>query len=114
MKRTAIAAMTLVLALAPVAWAKIPPAPPPTDAQKAAADAKKEKDKTDTEKAKADQTAAEDKAVKSFQDNMRKKGKPVPKPTAVAASSAPATGAKPTPEANTKKAEDKAKSDAKK
>ena len=114
MKRIAIACLAAAFALAPAAWAKIPPPPPPTDAQKAAADAKKEKDKADADKAKADQTAAEDKAVKSFQDNMRKKGKPVPKPTPVVAASTPPTGGKPAPESNTKKAEEKSKSEAKK
>ena len=109
-KIVSIAACGVGLAVAAsTAWAKIPPPPPPTEAQKAAADAKKEKDKADADKAKADQTAAEDKAVKSYQDNMRKKGKPIPKPTPVVAASTPATGGSPTPEGNTKKAEDAAK-----
>ncbi len=112
-----IAGCAIVLAVgSAAAWAKIPPPPPPADPQKAAAaaEAKKEKDKADAEKAKADQTAAEDKAVKNFQDNMRKKGKPVPKPTPVVAASAPTTGGKPAPEGNTKTAEDAAKAGAKK
>jgi hypothetical protein len=71
------------------AWAKIPPPPPPTEAQKAAAEQKKAKDAVAAEKAKADQVAAEDRAVKNFQANMKKAGKPIPKPTPVAAATPP-------------------------
>lgn len=74
--------------------AKIPPPPPPTDQQKAAAEAKKEKDKAAAEQAKADQAAAEDRAVKNYQENMRKQGKPVPKPVAAAAKADTAKGKK--------------------
>jgi hypothetical protein len=94
MKRTLIAAIALALIAAPSAWAKIPPPPPQTDEQKAAA---AEKKKATDEKAKDELTAAEDKAVKNYQDNQRKKGKPIP------------NGAKPAPQANTKKAEEKSK-----
>ena len=82
------------LGLAISAQAKLPPpppAPPMDEAAKAAADAKKKA--AAEEPAKADQGAAEDKAVKSYQANMKKAGKPVPKPTpiAVAAPAAPWT-----------------------
>ena len=98
--RTCLAGVGFVFLLgAAGAWAKIPPPPPLDDKQKAAAEEKKAKDAVAAEKAKADQTAAEDKAVKNFQGNMKKAGKPVPKPTPVAAATppqvvpAPATGA---------------------
>ena len=106
MKRIVIAAIATALFAAPCAWAKIPPPPPQTDEQKAAAAAKK---KAEDDKAKADLTDAEDKAVKNFQDNQRKKGKPVPKPVPVVAASDPAKGGEKKPEANTQKGEQKAK-----
>jgi hypothetical protein len=109
-----LAACGIALAVSATAWAKIPPPPPPTEAQKAAADAKKEKDKEAADKAKADETASQDRAVKNFQDNMRKKGKPIPKPVPVVAVSTPPAGGKAAPEGNTKKAEEKAKAGAKK
>ena len=52
---------------------------------KAAAEEKKAKDAEAAEKAKAAQAAAEDKAVKNFQGNMKKAGKPIPKPTPIVA-----------------------------
>lgn len=92
----------VVLVAAVSAIAKLPPPPPPTEAQKQAAEAKKEKDKADAEKAKADQAAAEDRAVKNYQMNMKQQGKPIPKPQPVAAMSTPPTGGKPGAEQNTK------------
>ncbi len=86
--RTAILAMTLAFG-ASSAWAKIPPPPPPDEKAKAAAEEKKAKDAAVTEKAKADQTAAEDMAVKNYQGNMKKAGKPIPKPTPIVAATAP-------------------------
>ena len=71
------------------AWAKIPPPPPPDEKAKAAAEEKKAKDAAAAEAAKAEQTAAEDKAVKSFQAKMKKQGKPIPKPTPVVAAATP-------------------------
>ena len=68
------------------AWAKIPP-PPPLDPVAAAA--KAEKDKAAAEKTKAQQNASEDKAVKNFQANMKKAGKPVPRATPIVAAAAP-------------------------
>jgi hypothetical protein len=67
--------------------AKLPP-PPPVDP--AAAAAKAEKDKAAAEKTKADQARYEDMAVKNFQANMKKAGKPIPKPTPIIVAAAPA------------------------
>ncbi len=69
------------------ALAKIPAAPPPDPAVAAA---KAEKDKAVAEKTKALQVASEDRAVKNFQANMKKAGKPIPKPTAILVAAAPA------------------------
>jgi len=97
---------------ASVVWAKIP-APPPLDEKgKAAAEEKKAKDSAAAEKAKADLAAAEDRTVANRNANLKKAGKPIPKPTAVKVASAPPTGAAAKPEGNTKKAEEKAKSEA--
>lgn len=70
------------------ALAKLPPAPP---ADPAAVAAKAEKDKATAEKNKALQAATEDKAVKNFQANMKKAGKPIPKPTPIVVAAAPAS-----------------------
>jgi len=75
---------------ASVVWAKIPPPPPLDEKGKAAAEEKKAKDDAAAAKAKADLTAAEDKAIKNYQGNMKKAGKPIPKPTPVVAAAAPA------------------------
>ena len=108
-------AVAVIVALAVgAAWAKIPPPPPLDEKGKAAAEDKKAKDAAAAEKAKADQTAAEDRAVKNYQGNMKKMGKPVPKPVPVVAKSEPPKGGAVAPEANTAKAEQKAKADAKK
>jgi hypothetical protein len=69
------------------AYAKLPPAPPPDPAAVAA---KAEKDKAAAEKGKVLQAAAEDRAVKSYQANMKKAGKPIPKPTPIVVAAAPA------------------------
>ena len=111
MKRIVIAAITAALFAAPSAWAKIPPPPPQTDEQKAAAAAKK---KEADDKTKAELTAAEDKTVKNYQDNQRRKGKPIPKPVPVVAAPTPPAGGKPAPESNTKKVDQKVKEEAKK
>ncbi|MGZ5079586.1 MAG: hypothetical protein ACXWHZ_08605, partial [Usitatibacter sp.] len=83
--RYSIALATALLLSGSLAWAKIPPPPPLDEKGKAAAEEKKAKDAAAAEKAKAEQAAAEDKAVKNFQGNMKKAGKPIPKPTPVAA-----------------------------
>lgn len=84
-----IALAAALLLSGSIAWAKIPPPPPPDEKAKAAAEDKKAKDAAVAEKGKADQAAAEDKAVKNFQANMKKAGKPIPKPTPVAAATPP-------------------------
>ena len=90
MNRIQTAGLVMALAFASSAgWAKIPPPPPPDEKAKAAAEEKKAKDAVAAEKAKADQTAAEDKTVKNYQANMKKAGKPIPKPTPVAAATPP-------------------------
>jgi hypothetical protein len=72
-----------------IAAAKIPPLPPaPPEDPKVAAE-KAEKAKTAAEQAKALQVAAEERAVKNFQLNMKKAGKPIPKPTLIAAATPP-------------------------
>jgi hypothetical protein len=96
-----VAAVTFV---AVSAIAKLPPPPAPTDAQKQAAEEKKAKDAAAAEQAKADLAAAEERAVKNYQSNMKAEGKPIPKPVPVAAASTPPTGGKPGPENNTAKA----------
>jgi hypothetical protein len=88
MIRTTIYAVAFALA-ASAAWAKIPPPPPPDEKAKAAAEEKKTKDAAAAKKAVEDQDAAVDKAVKNFQGNMKKAGKPIPKPTPVVAAATP-------------------------
>ncbi len=106
-RRTRIASLAAVLFFASAgAWAKIPPPPPMDPAAKEAAAAKKG---AAAEKTKADLAAAEDRAVKNYQENMRKEGKPVPKPEPVAAMSKSPKGGKVKPEVNTKAAERKKK-----
>ena len=75
-----------------VAFAKIPP-PPPADPVVVAA--KAEKDKVAADNGKAQQAAAEEHAVSNFQANMKKAGKPIPKPTPIVVAGAPAAPAKP-------------------
>lgn len=80
------AAFALALAFAAsAAWAKLPPPPPLDEKGKAAAEEKKTQDAAVAAKAKEDQVAAEERAVKNYQANMKKAGKPIPKPTPVAA-----------------------------
>ncbi len=87
-----ISRLVLALGIATLgtsAWAKLPPPPPPDEAAIAAKAAKAEKDKAVAEKGKALQAASEDKAVKNFQANMKKAGKPIPKPTPIVVAAAP-------------------------
>ena len=72
------------------AMAKLPPPPPAPPPDPIAVAAKAEKDKAVAEKAKAVQVAAEERAVKNFQANMKKAGKLIPKPTPIVVSAAPA------------------------
>ncbi len=78
MLRKIIASFSAVFAIN--AFAKIPPAPPPDPVVAAA---KVEKDKAIADKNKLDQARYEDKAVASFQANMKKAGKLVPRPTPI-------------------------------
>jgi membrane protein involved in colicin uptake len=89
---THVKAATLAIVLAigcASAWAKIPPPPPLDEKGKAAAEEKKAKDAAAAEKAKADQAAAEERTIKNYQANMKKMGKPIPKPTPVVAATPP-------------------------
>ena len=83
------AAIAALLLSGTIAWAKLPPPPPLDEKGKAAAEEKKAKDAATAEAAKADQLAAEEKTVKNFQANMKKAGKPIPKPTPVVAAATP-------------------------
>ena len=68
------------------ALAKLPPPPPPDPVAVAL---KAEKDNAAAEKAKVLQAAAEERAVKSYQANMKKAGKPIPKATPIVVAAAP-------------------------
>jgi hypothetical protein len=84
----------LVLACFGVAVAKLPPAPPLTDAQKAAAEEKKAKDAATADAVKAQQAKAEDRVAARFIAEQKAKGKtitPQMGPTVLAA--APTKGA---------------------
>ena len=103
MKRTQLILTASLVIFAGSAFAKLPPAPPPDPAAVAA---KAEKDKAAAEKTKAQQGTAEEKAVKNFQANIKKAGKPVPKPTPIVVAAAPppaapVKGAPPTAPAKT-------------
>ncbi|HXR57162.1 MAG TPA: hypothetical protein VN858_10180 [Casimicrobiaceae bacterium] len=70
----ALIGAALVVTAFGVAVAKLPPAPPMTDQQKAEK-ATKDKAKADAEKAQL--TKAEDKAIANYESNMKAKGKTV-------------------------------------
>jgi hypothetical protein len=84
----AIAAATLVAATFGLAVAKLPPAPPQTDAQKAAAEEKKAKDAAAAEAAKQQLAKAEDRVAARYFAEMKAKGKQVPAPQMAATSAA--------------------------
>ena len=86
--RTATLALAFTLG-ASLAWAKLPPPPPLDEKGKAAAEEKKAKDKVAADAAKAAQVAAEDATVKNYHANMKKAGKPIPKPTPIVAAATP-------------------------
>ena len=88
-KSTLFAAALLLGAAGAVA--KLPPPPPVDEATKAAADAKKAEAAAKT---KAELEASQDAAVKNYQANLRKAGKPVPKPNVIAAAKPAAAPAK--------------------
>jgi hypothetical protein len=71
------------------AWAKIPPPPPLDEKGKAAAEEKAEKAKAAAAKAKEELAASEERAIKNYHANMKKAGKPIPKPVPVAAATPP-------------------------
>ncbi len=93
--------LSALLLASSAALAKLPPAPPMDPAAKEAAAAKA---KASAEKEKASLAAAEDYAVKNYQANMKKEGKPIPKPEPTKAASAPPKGGQKKPQANTRKA----------
>ena len=69
---------TLVVATFGFAVAKLPPAPPMTDAQKATAEEAKAKAAAAAELAKQQQAKAEDRVVARYLADMKAKGKTVP------------------------------------
>ena len=75
-----LAGAVLVVACFGVAVAKLPPAPPMTDAQKAAAEEKKAKDAAAAEATKAIQSRAEDRVAARYFAEMKAKGKTVTPP----------------------------------
>ena len=79
-------ALLVVASFSLTALAKLPPAPPPDPVAVAA---KAEKDKVAAEKANVLQAAAEERAVKNYQTNMKKAGKPIPKATPIVVAAAP-------------------------
>jgi hypothetical protein len=98
----ALIAAGLVVGTFGLAVAKLPPAPPLTDAQKAAAEEKKAKDASAAEAAKAAQARAEDRVAARYLADMKAKGKvvtPQMGPTAVAAPVPAAPAKTPAPEA---------------
>jgi hypothetical protein len=88
----ALVAFSLVVGAFGLAVAKLPPAPPMTDAQKAAAEEAKAKAAAAAEVAKQQQTAAEDRVAARYFQDMKAKGKQVP--PAQMAPAAPAPQAK--------------------
>jgi hypothetical protein len=87
----ALLGAALVVTVFGVALAKLPPAPPLTEEQKAD---KAAKDKAATDAAKAQLTKAEDKAVANYQANMKARGQPVNAPTPSASSGSSDGGGK--------------------
>jgi hypothetical protein len=83
----AILAATIVVASFGVAVAKLPPAAPLTDAQKAEAKAKAD---AAADLAKQQQAKAEDRVAAQYFANMKAQGKVVPPPQMAAAPAAPA------------------------
>jgi hypothetical protein len=76
----ALSAATLVVATFGLAVAKLPPAPPMNDAQKAAAEEAKVKAAAAAEVAKQQQAAAEDRVAARYFQEMKAKGKQVAPP----------------------------------
>jgi len=94
----ALIAAALVVATFGIAVAKLPPTPPMTDEQKAAAEEKKAKDAAAADVAKAQQARAEDRVAARYLAEQKAMGKvvtPQMGPAAVAAAAPPAKGAPP-------------------
>ena len=87
MKLTTFIAAVCIALLSSMTLAKLP-TPPPEDPKVTAE--KAEKAKAAAEKAKVLQVAAEERAVKNYQGNMKKAGKPIPRPTPIVTAQAPA------------------------
>ena len=83
----------LVVATFGFAVAKLPPAPPLTDAQKAAAEEAKAKAAAAAEVAKQQQAKAEDRVAARYFADMKAKGKTVPAPQMAAPPAPPAPAA---------------------
>ena len=92
----AIIGAAVVVASFGLAVAKLPPAPPMTDAQKAAAEEAKAKTAAGAELAKQQQAKAEDRVASQYFANMKAVGKTVSPPQMAAAAPAapPAAAAK--------------------
>jgi hypothetical protein len=84
----AVFGAVLVVATFGIAVAKLPPAPPMTDAQKATAEEAKAKAAAAAELAKQQQAKAEDRVAAYYFADLRAKGKPVPTPQMAAAAPA--------------------------
>ena len=84
----AILGAALVVATFGLAVAKLPPAPPMTDAQKATAEEAKAKAAAAAELAKQQQAKAEDRVVARYFAEMKAKGKTVAAPQAIVATPA--------------------------
>ncbi|HET9579554.1 MAG TPA: hypothetical protein VFP44_17105 [Usitatibacter sp.] len=82
----------LVVGAFGVAVAKLPPAPPMTEQQKAE---KAAKDKAAADAEKAALAKAEDKAVANYHENMKAKGQPVSAPASGGAEHGKSKAAKP-------------------
>ena len=89
----AVLGAALVVATFGLAVAKLPPAPPMTDAQKAAAEEAKAKAAVAAEAAKQQQIKAEDRVATRYFADMKAKGKSVPPPQAIVAPAPPAAAA---------------------
>lgn len=83
----------LVVATFGFAVAKLPPAPPLTDAQKAAAEEAKAKAAAAAEVAKQQQARAEDRVAARYFADMKAKGKSVPAPQMATPPAPPAPAA---------------------
>jgi hypothetical protein len=87
----AVLAATMVVASFGIAVAKLPPAPPMTDVQKADAKAKAD---AAADIAKQQQARAEDRVAAQYFANMKAQGKVVSTPQLAAAAAAPGVPAK--------------------